>query len=131
MKEKMTYLDVLEETINFYTVDPVNRRSVDISNGNCFYSYEGKNCAFARYMDDVDNFIKKYPLYNHETARTIIKTFGMDVMKKQVRNLTDLQFWGKIQILHDDEYYWNETGLSEDGIEYANEIKELIKSINE
>jgi len=126
----MTYLDVLEETINFYSLDPLNRRSVDTNYGICYYSYEGKNCAFGRYINDVDNFIKKHPNYNSETPWSIISTFGIEVMKEEVRHLTDEIFWEKIQKLHDSEWYWNETGLTQRGIKYTNEIKEHIKTIN-
>lgn len=130
MKKKMTYLDVLDETIKFYSVDPLNRRSVDANYGNCYYSYEGKNCAFGRYIDNVNSFIRKHPNYNHETARSIINTFGIDVMKKKVRHLTDIHFWCKLQILHDEKTHWSKNGLNDDGIEYMNEIKEHIKIIN-
>lgn len=131
MKEKMSYLDVLEETINFYSVDPLNRRSVDTDFGNCYYKYGTKNCAFARYMNSVDSFIEDNPEYNGETARSIIATFGMDVMREEVRHLIDVEFWCKLQILHDEKTHWDKDGINEDGIEYANKIKEYIKSINE
>lgn len=130
MKEKMSYLDVLEETINFYSVDPLNRRSVDRTTGKCLYAYEGKNCAFGRYINDVDKFIEENSFYNDSTSNSIIETFGMDVMKKEVEHLNDKRFWDDLQFLHDTNSYWNEKGLTKEGTEYANKIKEYISKIN-
>lgn len=129
MKEKMSYLEVLEETINFYSTDPLNRRSVD-NYGGCFYTFDGKNCAFGRYIDNVDSFIEKNPNYNGETAQSIINTFGMDIMKEEVRDLTNIYFWIKLQVLHDEKTYWDKDNINKDGIEYVNEIKQYIERIN-
>ena len=126
---KLTYLDILNDTIEYYSVDPVNRRSIDIDNDKCYYSFEGKNCAFGRYIDNVDKFIQDHYDYNHETSYSILNTFGMEVLKEEVRHLDDCEFWCLLQNLHDHTFNWNEKGLTEIGLSKVKKIKEYINQI--
>jgi hypothetical protein len=127
--KKLTYLDVLNDTIEYYSVDTIKRRSVD-SNTKCLYSFEGRNCAFGRYINNVDEFIEKNNEYNNESANILLETFGNEVLKDEVRHLNDYHFWLSLQELHDISSNWNKTGLTERGLSKVEQIKNYINQIN-
>jgi hypothetical protein len=122
----MNYFEVLEDTINYYSVDPVNRRSS--FNNETFYYKNGNSCAVGRYIIDVKNFIKINEIYNTETVKSLFESFGFDILKNEVSDLVDIKFWNLIQSLHDTSDYWNDKGLSELGLEKKeNIINHIIK----
>jgi hypothetical protein len=122
----MNYFEVLEDTINYYSVDPVNRRSS--FNNESFYYKNGNSCAVGRYIIDVKNFIKINEIYNTDPVKSLFESFGFDILKNEVSDLVDIKFWNLIQSLHDTSDYWNDNGLSELGLEKKeNIINHIIK----
>ena len=122
----MNYFEVLEDTINYYSVDPVNRRSS--FNNKTFYYKNGNSCAVGRYIIDVKNFIKINEIYNTDPVKSLFESFGFDILKNEVSDLVDIKFWNLIQSLHDTSDYWNDNGLSELGLEKKeNIINHIIK----
>ena len=104
-----TYLDVIEETVAFYTED-VNRRSFDENNDMCMYNGpDGKQCAFARCANEIDNY------YEGQTASSVISAKGFGILKPEYRHLTNKLFWYDLQNFHDDKANFNDTGLTDDG----------------
>jgi hypothetical protein len=123
-----TYIDVINETVEFYVADPVNRRSLsndpddEIHSNGCLYNGpDGKQCAFARCANRID---KKY---EGLSAYKILDAEGINILKDEKQHLDNTYFWEELQNLHDNDFYWNESGLSTDGQEY---VKELLEKYN-
>jgi hypothetical protein len=127
---KLTYLDVLNETIEFYSVDPINRRSVSRDGIYCYYFNNNKSCAVGRCIHNVEEFINEKGKYNSESAYCILSTFTTSIFKKEYQHLTNIYFWEKIQNLHDSNTYWNKNGLTPDGLDYKQNIINYLKEIN-
>jgi hypothetical protein len=109
MKSK---IDVINETANFYNI---NNRSSDPENtrfdGSSPCLYNGPNntrCAFARCCNEED--IKHLP------EGESVQGHMLEYLKPEYKNVTDVGFWKSIQHFHDSEMFWNETGLTPEGI---------------
>lgn len=121
--KKLTYLDVLNDTINHYNI---NNRSLD-ENGNCLYhNKNGESCAVGRYINNIKEFIANNNNLNEGSFTELYQKYNITFLKKEVQHLDNKLFWVKLQELHDDEFFWNETGLSEDGLYQLKQIKTFI-----
>lgn len=124
--KKLTYLDVLNDTINHYNL---NNRSLD-NELNCIYlNKDGKSCAVGRYIDNVKEFIANNEYLNEGSFTELYQEYNITFLKKEVQHLDNEIFWTRLQLLHDDNFNWNETGLSEDGLYEVEDIKRYINSI--
>ena len=123
MSEKLkTKLEIIEETIAFYTED-ISRRSVD-EFGNCQYVSENGNvCAFSRCCIDPAS-LKPYEGY---VSNRILSKLGFDCLKPEYR-IEDVWFWNRLQNFHDSSKNWNENGLTEKGLECAHDLKIYLNS---
>jgi len=151
MKNKLTYSDVLEETVKYYSEDP-QRRAKD-QTGTCSYkTKEGKMCAVGRcivhpelfqeagagdydsllgYIPNKDTEITLKTIYEKLNEKTIEKDAISIILKDQYKHLTDNQFWQDLQWLHDKDLYWNFKGLTKNGKEWLNKLKEHCKKLDE
>ena len=128
-------LRLLKETIDYYSIDPNNRRSLDtemnpglhLDDANCIYSPHGKSqgCAIGRLIPKA--------LANSFDSRTeSIEEFGTPIVKDIFNELpTQLQELGinyltNLQILHDSPFHWNEEGLTDRGEEFVEEFRQKI-----
>ena len=122
----MTPQELLEDTIAYYSVNPAERRCKAII-GSCHYSPKTANkptsdgCAIGRHLSDEVKekfdfrggsiyFIKKYAL-------------ELFALAPQWMQDMDIDFLRNIQGLHDVSDFWNETGLSQEGKECVEQIK--------
>lgn len=127
VKEKQ--LRILEETVEYYSQNPEERRCVNSKNGKCYY--HGKNaqkksegCAVGRLLSnelqlELD---ENYTLNSKEDNSSVSGIFHN--LPDDIKDLGK-QYLHNLQQLHDQDFYWNnESGLSESGkLEY-----ELIKN---
>lgn len=124
MDKKLSYLDVIEDVVKFYSENPIERRSYDNENGLCFYYKNGKSCAVGRYINNVQDFVKENIMYSTEGVGTLLTDFGyFKIFKKEVHHLNNKNFWLDLQILHDTKIYWDKNGLTNDGEIYYQLIK--------
>jgi hypothetical protein len=111
---QLSKIEILEIVAKTYTS---KTRSVD-EEGDCVYlSKDGKRCGAGLFLKPEFNTC------NIEMMRIIPairkgKVCKEDFLLEVQSHFEDHLFWGKIQSLHDTHCYWNETGLSEDGLEY-------------
>ncbi len=111
-----TYVDVINETVDYYSEDPVERRSVDETDSSCKYNGPGgRQCAFARCANPID---EKY----EGDDVSMIFHFEPNILKDEYKHLENPDFWLDIQTLHDCLVYWNDEGLSEDGRKKVDEF---------
>ncbi len=107
-----TMLQILDETAVAYTS---KTRSID-QHDSCRYFTNGRRCAVGRCLEDPERF--------SSTCGTVTYFTDLELcLKPEYRGHT-LSFWRTLQSLHDNEDYWDENGLSEDGKEKVARIKE-------
>lgn len=103
-----TKIEIIKETVEYYSAD-VSRRSISYS-GKCMYNGpEGKQCAFARCAEAID---EEYEEWN---ANEVLENKGIETLKPEYRHIIDVYFWNELQYLHDNCSNWDENGLTEDG----------------
>ena len=117
----MTRLEFLEDTIKYYSED-TSRRCLD--GGFCLYSpinacnNNSEGCAIGRHLTP------KLQLLLDKTENNSSVGNGK-VFKKLPKWMRELgqDFLSDMQELHDEEYNWDEGGLTELGKERVQEIK--------
>lgn len=127
-------LEILEDTVQFYSVDPEGRRSVnpDIppgsqKGGRCMYlGPGGRMCAFARmvHQDHVSKLIE----YESVGCKQVFKEIPNLKMKTPRLNADSWYYWARLQALHDWESYWDKKGLSVGGVQELNSFRADIES---
>lgn len=125
-RTEQDYLDLLQETINFYSED-ISRRAEDIS-GSCLYSTEdGRNCAVGRCMtkkakESIGTAL--IPASDLPTRYTRINSID-PLMKPKYKGF-QLWFWDKLQGIHDSDGNWIESGLTKQGKDRVENLKRII-----
>ena len=96
MDKKLTYQDVLDETIEYYKTNP---RGYDDENSQCVYlGPNGQMCAVGRCLINPSQFPNAY------NAKDLIMDHSMSVFKKEYEHLDDVTFWIKLQMFHDGDF---------------------------
>lgn len=117
----LSKLEILEETVKYYSED-TNRRALDIDSSCLYNTEDGRYCAVGR-------------CFNEEYKSTAEKLYSGKLVE-HIPNLEyklepqykghEIEFWTKLQRLHDDDDNWDENGLSTDGEAKVNHIKEIF-----
>ncbi len=111
-------LAFLEDTIKFYSED-VSRRAIT-GEGRCMYrTADGRKCAIGRHIPD-DKYTKVI-----ETSS--VGELVMICLPEEIQELGK-SFLNSVQMLHDNDIYWNQKGLSIEGEGRIECIKENINS---
>lgn len=129
---RLTKVEIINETIEFYSADTTRRSVNPKSKLGCSYNYEnGNHCAVGRVM--LPKYQKRGTKLKGNTAT--VGTLLEELKIKKIDNILqpqyrghDIRFWRKLQILHDRSHYWQENGLTDVGLDYANELLETYKS---
>jgi hypothetical protein len=131
----MTKLEIINETVEFYSADP-KRRSFYIDEKDvtkCLYNGKnGEHCAVGRCLED------KY----HEMGQDLPKNSfalldlfegndvkGLDEMLKEQYRGHEAQFWAELQRLHDNPRNWTETGISQIGQIHIDKVIQQYKNL--
>ena len=104
----------IDEKLQYYIDDP-SRRAVD-DDGNCFYrSPEGKQCIIGSCIPETvyERSMENKTLENNEVQ---------EKLPVEILNL-GIDFLAEVQLFHDNNYYWTDSGLSESGINQLETIK--------
>ncbi len=113
--KRKSAVEIINETVEYYSADPVGRRGYDEIKQNCYYITEdGKMCAFGRCCIDP-----------HGISTTSICEDEIEMEDGSYKEIEDLlkeeyrghnhSFWYNLQKFHDDKDNWVATGLSEQG----------------
>lgn len=128
----MTKEQLLQSTIDYYGVDPENRRC--FKDGNCKYSPKtagkqglSEGCAIGRHLSPkvqkaFDNF--------SGNSYSIIDIMAKEEMKKLLPEWMQempVGFLSSVQVLHDKSSSWGAKGLSNVGKQRVNRIIEEYK----
>lgn len=133
-------LDVLEDTVKYYSENPLERRCSGIKVGingieghRCYYAPESlrkqhysNGCAVGRLLPRetalrIDVF---YP-----DGRGILEVFDEEeIQLPLVIHALGFGFLGDLQVLHDRNCHWNDGGLLEEGEEFIETMRQKIKN---
>ena len=106
---KQIQLETLNETVEFYSVDPNGRRAFNAENfGQCHYkTSDGRKCAVGRLF--------KRGEYSEKYGSTTFINLPLKKGVKRLRDTYGVDFLQTLQKLHDTSTNWNNDGLSEIG----------------
>lgn len=98
--------ELLENTIKHFNS---SNRSISLSGACMFKNKDGNRCAIGREIDET--------LIDELDSKDFSSVSNDEVFEKLPKRLKDMGqgFLHKIQMLHDDKSYWDETGLSKEG----------------
>ena len=115
MNKKQQMQDILKETVDYYSEDPVNRRSLT-EDGDCMYTWGNKHCAVGRFLKK--EFQDETWSGNNESVFQLSDYSGNSSIDKflvdKVHGL-DIDFWVRLQDIHDTVGYWEEWNRDVDG----------------
>jgi hypothetical protein len=116
---KKTKLQIIEETIETYRSVP-SKRSIEEATRNCMYNGpDGKQCAADRcFNPDVIKLSDE-----GESIVNLIQEYGDETLFKPEYQGHEESLWYRIQIFHDTDENFTETGLSEEGKIIANKLR--------
>ena len=107
MNKQQQMQDILKDTVDYYSKDPDNRRSID-KDGNCNYTWGDTHCAIGRYLkpeyqreDWVDNNMSVNELLAYTDDGSNIDW----CLRDDVHGL-DASFWKNLQDFHDSHSCW-------------------------
>lgn len=122
MKTTLTKLEILNETINFYSED-INRRAVNEDTACMYNTEDGRHCAVGRCLtqeiqEQGINFdCNTNSVYRLQTDYTLD-----NILQPQYKG-HKTSFWTRLQNLHDESPNWNKEGLSSVGQLCVDRIK--------
>lgn len=148
--KKITYSELLEETVQYYSEDPENKRGLN-HYANCSYKTEdGKMCAVGRCIihpelfqkagaGDFTNLLEYIPYRDFEDlTEEDIQHLGdghqgkiSKILKPEYKHLTEHRFWDSLQHLHDSNSFWDKNGLTIKGEIKVDNLKIYCKELDE
>lgn len=128
----ITKTQIIQETYNFYSQDPVGRRS-KINDNVCQYNGpNGTKCAFARCCDDIPKKFEGLGITFDEGQTTGFRRTKeiMTYLKPEYKHIDDLEFWADLQKLHDFSSNWNleKNSASLTGVQAYEDLLEKYKN---
>jgi hypothetical protein len=135
--KRKTKVEIINETVEYYSQDPENRRSVN-SSGSCFYFNNSKKCAIGRCMLNPQEQEEKGDVFDlisidilefaEEEVDTISNRAILDSLLKEEYRGHEILFWDGLQKLHDFGYNWSKEGLTEIGKSNVKLLLETYKN---
>ena len=114
----------MNETVQFFSSDPRERRAIHSETGEtCYETRNGRRCAVGRYMEDpghVENICTG-------DVDDLVETFGsLDALLREEYREFPVGFWRLIQEFHDQPSNWTEQDLSQLGRKSVHRIERWI-----
>ena len=107
MNKKQQMKGILKDTIDYYSEDPDNRRSIS-ADGDCMYTWGNNHCAIGRYMKP--EYQREDWSSNNESVNELcedsVDGWNIDwCLREDVQGL-DADFWSSLQGFHDSQSCW-------------------------
>jgi hypothetical protein len=108
--------EILLETISFYNSE---NRGYDKLSGHCVYEgLDGNRCAVGRCMTDEGiKFAKKFPVDGASDVIVINYKVNINSLLQEKYQGASLNFWKRLQSLHDISACWDASGINDYGKE--------------
>lgn len=130
----MTKVDIINETVEFYSADP-KRRSYYIdeeNNPKCLYNGKnGEHCAVGRCLEDKYHEMGSELFGNSFAIRDFFvknDCESLDEMLKEQYRGHERMFWSELQRLHDNPRNWIEIGISQIGQLFVDQLINQYKN---
>lgn len=117
-----TKLEIIDETVKYYSEDISRRAVLDMG---CYYWMQGKMCAVGRCLIDpeaIQKLIEEKGYGDTDVGTLSGVTDFQSSLKEEYRG-HDLNFWKSLQIFHDENSNWCESGLTESGLIELDSLK--------
>lgn len=129
--EKLTKLEIINETISFYTGD-TKRRSLN-DKGYCVYNGpNGTHCAVGRCLLPKYKEMGDLLPMNDDSITELFKEHNFDsiddMLEEKYRG-HHYSFWAQLQALHDGKEYWDASGFTTEGEKQADMIINMFNNI--
>ena len=117
MNKKQKMQDLLKETVDYYREDPSGRRCMT-DDGDCMYTWGKKHCAIGRYMrtEYQDETWENNNMSVNELSSFADDGCNIDWCVVEKAQGLDLNFWIRLQDMHDTIGYWEEWHEHKDGV---------------
>ena len=128
--KKLTAREVLDDTVKFYSEDPLRRAVLSDAREDCVYTdHEGNHCAVGRWLQE--EYQDYNWVYNQDSVNELFDDghTDRDFLVPEVRDLP-FDFWVELQCLHDNVCNWDEEGLSSIGKKTVIRLEEFVKTID-
>ena len=113
----MTKLEIIEQLFdNGYCLNP-STRALDEDENCQYYLEDGRQCAVGKCMKDPKKF--------EDTITSVGCLENLETELKPEYQGHSIEFWDKLQGMHDCQYNWGEAGLTERGVTRLNELKQM------
>lgn len=131
-----TKLEILDETVQYYTEDPKRRATTKgpLGRNLCVYLAEdGRMCAFSRCMIDPSRAKDVATPCGDMVERLLGKRVRTDevipvgILKPEYDGYT-IHFWLQIQGIHDSGEYWDDKGMTGIGKERVKTLRGQYKN---
>ena len=110
-----TKREILDETCAAYTR---YTRCVNYNTSTCAYFRDGLMCAVGRCMVDPYSVQRDHP------GEPVWLIRDLDSKLKPEYRGHEVEFWKRLQVLHDTGVYWDESGLTAAGVAERSLIEE-------
>jgi hypothetical protein len=107
----------LDDTVEYYSADPIGRRSRNTAdfNGSCKYdpAKAGKadtseGCAIGRHMTPEQKAVADH---NKGVGSSSVNELPVHLIPEKLRDMP-IEFLRRVQSLHDSDHHWDANGLS-------------------
>lgn len=115
--KQLTKIEIIDYVVDYFQKNP---RAKDGT--KCLYlTKTGLRCGHSICLED--DFVKNTPISRSTNAEILINEHGDDIHKPEFRS-HDSDFWMNIQRIHDNNYFWRDNELTDDGKEFVKELKQ-------
>ncbi len=124
----LTKIEIIEETVEFYSKDPEGRRSLDEFRDCKYNGPKGTHCAVGRCMLSKYKRLGSKFKHNSEDVYVLLDADNIDHFLSPKYRGHGITFWQDLQELHDKDSFWDKRGLSAYGKTLVKELKEKYKN---
>ena len=118
MNKQQQMQDILKDTVDYYREDPANRRSVT-DDGDCMYTWGNNHCAVGRFLKEEyqdETWDENNKSVNELSLNTDDGDWSIDWCLVDKAKGLDLNFWIRLQDVHDTIGNWEEWHEHRDGV---------------
>lgn len=126
MEKQLTKLEILEETVAFYSED-TSRRAYTKNVGCEYNTSDGRHCAVGRcFNENIQALGDDYS--GNQVGIDAILDFDSLLQDKYKGH--NIEFWSYLQLLHDIDDNWDKKGLTKIGLDEVENLKEIFSKLD-